>query len=327
VLVKPISTRDPFRVGIVALVVGGLLGAGILFFSVASFGTTTYTAVLEHTAGLRATESVEVYGVDSGKVTDVELRDTDVLVTFELDSDIELGDETSAEVKVATLLGTHYLQVTPAGGGDLADNRIPLERTGVPYNLQDVIEEGTQALGELDPVLLARALTEASTTLDASREEIGPALEGIGMLSEVVQSRAGQTEQLLDLTREVTGQLSDSSGDLVTLMEQANLVIEEITGRREAIRLLLTEARELLDALTDVVERTEDDLAPTVRDLELTLETLNREDRTLRRLLDVLQPTARYLANASGSGPWLDLYGENPALFTDQMRCLTTGGC
>lgn len=324
---KPLAQRDPFRIGIAAMLVGGLLGGLLLFFSVASFGTTTYTAVLEHTAGLRASESVEVYGVDSGKVTKIELRDSDVLVTFELDSDIELGDQSSAEVKVATLLGTHYLQVTPAGSGELADGQIPLDRTSVPFNLQDVIEVGTQQLGELDPVVLAQALTEASKTLNASSEEIGPALEGIGRLSEVVQARSGQTTQLLALTREVTDQLSDSSGDLITLMEQANLVITEITSRREAIRRLLTEARELLDALTTVVERTRGDLAPTIRDLNLTLDTLNKEDKTLRHLLDILQPTARYIANASGSGPWLDLYADEPALVTDQMRCLQFGGC
>ena len=65
-----------------------------------------------------------------------------------LDSDVDLGSRTEATVKVATLLGTHYLEVDPSGTGALADGTIPLERTSVPYNLQDVMESGARALDE-----------------------------------------------------------------------------------------------------------------------------------------------------------------------------------
>ena len=77
-----------------------------------------------------------------------------MVVSFVVDEGIELGSETTAEVKVATLLGTHYLQVDPQGSGNLADGRIPLDRTSVPYNLQDVLEGGTKnlrAAGRRDP--------------------------------------------------------------------------------------------------------------------------------------------------------------------------------
>ena len=43
---KPLSERDPFRIGIVAIVIGGLVGLVILVLSVVSFGTSSYTAVL-----------------------------------------------------------------------------------------------------------------------------------------------------------------------------------------------------------------------------------------------------------------------------------------
>ena len=49
----------------------------------------------------------------------------------------------------------------------------------MPYNLQDVLEQGTSALDQLDPALLARALTATSDALGASGEEVGPALDGI----------------------------------------------------------------------------------------------------------------------------------------------------
>lgn len=324
---KPMNERDPLRVGVLTLAVLALIGAAVVVLSVTTFGTRSYTAVLEHTAGLRTGEDVQVHGVISGEVTGIELQDDRVLVSFALDSDIELGSLSTATVKVATLLGTHYLEVDPAGDGALADDRIPLERTSVPYNLQDVLEEGAGALEELDPELLAEALTVMADTLGASKEEVGPALEGVARLSEVVERRSGQMGDLLAAARDVTDQLSTSSDDIVGLMEQANLVVGEITARKEAIRRLLDETTELSRALTAIVEGTEGKLQPALDDLDTVLATLNRQDRQLTRLLQVMAPAVRYVANATGSGPFIPLYLDPPAIPGDDSTCQLEGRC
>lgn len=321
------NERDPLRVGIITLAVLGLIGAAVVVLSVTSFGTKTYTAVIEHTAGLRTGEDVQIHGVNSGKVTGIELEDDHVLVTFVLDKDIELGNQTTGTVKVATLLGSHYLEVNPNGTGSLAGDQIPIDRTSVPYNLQDVIEEGTKALDKLDPELLAEALTAVAGTLGASQEEIGPALEGVARLSEVISKRSDQVGDLLASTRSVTDQLSDSSEDIVGLMKQANLVVSEITARKEAIRRLLVETTELSQALTAIVKATDGKLEPALADIKAVLKTLNSQDKQLTRLLEVMAPSLRYVANATGSGPFLPLYLKPPAIPADDTTCKFRGDC
>lgn len=318
---KPLAQRDSFRIGIVAIVCGLALGLVVLVLSVVSFGTTGYTAVLEHTAGLRKGEDVQVHGVSVGRVTGIELSDKHVVVHFVVDEGIELGSESTAEVKVATLLGTHYLDVNPRGSGGLADGRIPLERTSVPYNLQDVLEGGTENLQALDADVLAEALTAMSETLSASTGDIGPALTGVARLSEVVTTRSGQVSELLEAARSVADQLSDSSADIVGLMEQTNLVVSEVTARRESIHRLLVETTGLSDALTAIVERTREDLRPALRDVNRALTALNKEDDVLKRVLDVMAPAVRYVANATGNGPYVDLYGHDPAVPADDQLC------
>lgn len=319
-----LGRRDPFRVGLVTLVVGAVVGLLVVLVTFVSFGTRSYTAVLAQTAGLRPGEDVEVYGVPKGKVKSVRLAGDAVQVRFVLDQDIDLGDRSTAAVKVATLLGTHYLAVTPAGSGR-ADT-IPLARTSVPFNLQDVLEKGTANLEQLDPELLARALTEASKTLGATNDEIGPALTGIARLSEAVQSRSGQTGQLLTAARGVTGQLAASSADIVALMRQANLVIGEITQRRAAIHTLLTETTTLARNLGAVIDETSDDMAPAFRQLNAVLRTLRDEDATLKEVLGKVAPTVRYFANATGNGAWAELWLKDPALPPDDLGC-KLGGC
>ena len=323
---KALTERDPFRIGIVAIIVGGLIGLAIVVLSIVSFGTRSYTAVIEHTAGLRKGEDVQVHGVSVGEVTGVRLMDTSVEVTFVLDEDIELGSESSAAVKVATLLGTHYLEVNPQGPGTLADGEIPLERTIVPYNLQDVIEGGTKQLEELDAAQLARALTATSDTLARSGDDIGPALDGVTRLSQVLTKRSGQTGELLRAARAVTDQLSRSSEDIVGLMEQTNLVVSEVTARRQAIHRLLVETTSLARALTAIVTETKDDLRPALVDVNLALDTLNAQDKALRRVLQLMAPAVRYVANATGSGRFIDLFTVEPAVPTDDMLC-QMGNC
>lgn len=318
---KPMNERDPFKTGLVAIAVGLALALAIVGLSVANFGTKSYTAVLEHTAGLRVGEDVQIHGVPAGEVTGVELTGEEVLVTFVLDSGIELGNRTTATVKVATLLGNHYLEVAPRGGGTLADSTIPVERTQVPYNLQDVLESGSEALGELDAEQLAEALTAMSDTLGASKEEIGPALEGVARLSEVIANRSDQVGEVLESARSVTDQLADSSSDIVGLMRQTNLVVSEVTARSEAIHLLLTETTELSRTLEKIVKSTRGKLKPALRDLDHVVTFLNGQKETLDEILDTMAPAVRYIANATGNGPWLDLYTKDAAMLADDVRC------
>jgi len=321
---KPLGRRDPFRIGLAALAGGVVIALLVVMTTFVSFGTRSYSAVLAQTAGLRPGEDVEVYGVPKGKVKSVELAGDKVVVRFVVDKGVELGTATTAAVKVATLLGTHYLAVTPAGGGRL--DEIPLAHTSVPFNLQDVLEKGTANLEKLDPELLARALTETSKTLTATSDQIGPALTGIARLSEAVQNRSDQTGALLAAARSVTGQLSASSTDIVTLMRQADLVIAEITKRRAAIHTLLVETTTLADNLGGVIDQTKQDLGPAFRQLNAVLQTLRDEDSTLKDVLDKIAPTVRYFANATGNGPWADLWLKDPALPPDDAGC-RLGGC
>ncbi|GAC1380415.1 MAG: hypothetical protein NVSMB48_06410 [Marmoricola sp.] len=231
-----------------------------------------------------------------------------VKVTFTVDSGVHLGSQTTADVKVATLLGTHLLSLTPAGAGSLANSQIPLAQTSVPFNLQDVLNKGAQTLQQIDAAQLAKLLDTITTQLSPSTQAVGPALVGVVRLSTVIANRSGQIGDLLKAARSVTTQLSSSSGDLVALMQQTNLVVREVTSRREAIHLLLIETGKLAQNVNAIITETKADTGPALRALNGTLAQLRAQDAQLRHVLDVMAPAARYIANASGNGPYVDLF-------------------
>ncbi|MDN4163046.1 MCE family protein [Nocardioides abyssi] len=322
---KALAERDPARVGLVTIVVVALLGAGVSAAARVAPGSDRYTAVLEHTGGLRVGEEVQVAGVGVGEVTGIELGDEMVEVAFTLDDDLRLGSRTSAEVKVATLLGTHYLQVSPAGEGELADATIPAERTRVPFNLQDVIDQAVPEVDAFDTAAIERSLATVADTMEAAGGELGPALDGVRRLSGVVVRRSEDLGELLGATRDVTRRLSDSGEDLVALMRGADAILDTLRVRRETIHALLRDLAELGDQLAGVVEDTRADLAPALRDLVAVTDLLEEHAGDLRSAVRNLSLASRYFANASGTGPWLDQYV--PGATPDNLECILERTC
>lgn len=285
-----------------------------------SVGSTTYTAEIEQTGGLRVGEDVQIYGVPVGTVRDIKLTGDRVTVEFTVDNAHKLGDRTSAAVQVATFLGTHMLQVFPAGSGQIES--IPIERTEVPFNLQDVLEGGSESLTELDADQIAASLVELSKTMSATKEEIGPALRGVARLSGAIGKRSEQNAALIEATRGVSDQLARSSKDIIGLMRQSNLVFQEVTKRRQAIHRLLVNATSLSENINAVVRETRADMGPALRKLNQVLAVLRSQEATLKRLIDHMGPASGYVANATGNGPWVEMnFWQDSAIPPDDVQC------
>lgn len=318
---RGLNDRDPYHVGIaggVALAVF-LLALGAV--STLTFGQNHYVAQLEHTAGLRVGESVEVAGVGVGEVLGISLGEGVVDVEFSLDDDIQLGSRTTATVKVATFLGTHFLQVAPAGSGELQDATIPVDRTSVPFNLQDVINAAGRTLEQFDESKVSKSLEVVADAMRGTPEAAREALEGVSALSRLAADRSEQMRTLLSSSNKVTSQLADNSEQIIALLRDSNLIFDELTSRREVINQLLADSEKLADAISGVIKDNEEEFEPLMRDLTTTLELLRDNQAAIAASIDGFATTARYFANATGNGPWLDLHVPIP--LPDNVTCVS----
>lgn len=315
------------RIGLMGVAVVAIIAALIMASTIFPFGQDTYTAELEHTAGLRVGEEVQVAGVGVGKIRKIDLEGEHVRVEFTLDKDIDLGKDTTAEVKVATLLGTHFLLISPAGGGELSGQNIPMSRTRVPFNLQDVLNETGDLSEKLDVGTIRKALNTVAETMDASREEFLPALRGISDLSEMFAKRSDDLGALLESTGKFSKQLAGNSDDITVLMRQANVLMTELLSRRTALHNLLVDLRAIGTQLTSLMKENRDEIGPMLDNLNSTIELLTRNHEKLGEVAELLGPTARYFANATGAGSWLDQF--MPGGTPDTLRCSlpAQGGC
>ncbi|WP_116040902.1 MCE family protein [Amycolatopsis palatopharyngis] len=322
--------RGPVFDGAVGAAVLVLLLAAAVAFPQLTFraATNAYSAELANAAGLTDGDQVYVAGVPAGRVTGVTLAGDRVRVDFRLDRDQSLGGATSAEVKLGTILGTRYLGVRPAGTGTLPRGAsIPLERTSVPYSLNDIGSDVVTTTTELDVPMLRKMITTlARSTPDG--ELLGEALDGISRATGMVSERNGQFRELLNGVQALTTSLLDQQDTLVALLGDARLVAETLADRRETIRTLITDVHTLTTALDSVVTENEPLLGPLLADVHTITDTLDRNEAALSETLRLLGPASRYLANATGNGPWGDVSAPAGPL-PDNLLCVAglLGGC
>lgn len=312
---KRYTDAQIMRLGVITIVVMLLcMAAAFNLSKFPGFGGTSYTAVFTDASGLHDGNIVQVGGIRVGRVQDVTLENSTVVVTFEVDHGVEFGKESQASIEVLNLLGEKYLELTPAGDGQLAeDTPIPLERTEAAYDIVGVFGDLTTTTEEIDRDQLVDALDVVSTTMDQAAPEIEASFDGIARLSETVASRDAEIRELFANSKEVTQLLSDRSEDLVSLMENGDLVFQEVTKRKEAVHRLLVNARVLAKQLRGVAKDNQDQLGPALAEVDDLLTLLNSKEKELKDTLNALGPYVSILGNIIGTGPWFDAYAANLA--------------
>lgn len=302
------------RLGAITLVVMALVMAAS--FNLSKFPGLrgdSYRAEFADASGLRVGNMVQVGGIRVGRVQDITLEDSNtVVVTFEVDNDVELGKETRASVEVLNLLGEKYLDVQPAGSGEL-DAAIPVDRTESAYDIVGVFDDLTTTTERIDTDQLTKALDVVSDTTTRAAPEIEASFRGIARLSASVASRDEQIQQLLKSSRSVTKVLAARSADLVDLMKHSDLVFQEVQRRKQAVHLLLVNARDLAEQLRGIAQDNQKQLAPALKEVDDLLSLLTSKQKELKATLHALGPYVSILGNIIGTGPWFDAYAVNLA--------------
>ncbi|KQW53101.1 virulence factor Mce family protein [Nocardioides sp. Root1257] len=308
------SEARVLRLGAITLVVMALImAAAFNLGKFPGFRGTTYHAEFKDASGLHVGNMVQVGGIRVGRVQDVELKDSHtVIVTFDVDNGVEFGTDTSASVEVLSLLGEKYLELQPAGPGQLSsDDVIPVDRTQSAYDIVGVFSDLTTTTERIDTDQLSKALNVVADTTDKAAPEIEQSFRGIARLSQSVASRDDQIQALLKGSQSVSKVLAARSEDLVSLMKNSDLVFQEVQRRKQAVHLLLVNARDLATQLRGVAEDNKAQMGPALKEVDDLLSLLNSKDKQLKATLGALGPYVDILSNIIGTGPWFDAYASN----------------
>lgn len=92
-------------------------------------------------SGLKAGASVEIAGVEVGRVKGIGLQGDRAIVSLAINNDVKLYTDTIASIKTRGIIGDKYLALSPGGGGDPLSAGEKIRDTESGLDLEELVSQ------------------------------------------------------------------------------------------------------------------------------------------------------------------------------------------
>jgi virulence factor Mce-like protein len=244
-------------VALVALVVAG---AAVLVRQV-YFGPKKVSAVFTSATGIYPGDEVRVSGVEVGTIDSIIPEGTQTRLMLHIDRDVPVPADAKAVIVAPNLISARYVQLTPAyrtSGPTMPDDAvIPLERTAVPVEWDEVKEQLTRLATDLGPQSGVDG-TSVSRFIDSAAN----AMEGNGdKLRQVITELSGAARIL-----------AEGSGNIVDIIKNLQTFITALKNSNQQVMLF----QNRLATLTSVIDGSRSDLDAALKDLSVAVVEVQR---------------------------------------------------
>lgn len=320
---KPLESVSRPWLGLFSLITIAVMLVVLVVYAGLGVGKVRYRGEFAQAAQIDSGDPVTIAGIKVGQVENVTLAGDHVVVGFHVDRGTPMGPDTRAAIKLTTILGSRFLELNPAGDGELPGHTIPLANTEVPYDLQDTLAGATSTLGPVDADRFVDSIELLNANLGGVAAELPQALNHLQSMSNILADRREQLGSLLTNTETVTTMLRVQRANIGALVMQGRDVLREIATRRAAVHQLFASITTLVDRANVIIED-EPALNQMLTDAEEFMRMTADHDELLRSMLQSAPVGLRNFTNATGSGNAADVF--LPAgIFVDSWMCALSG--
>ena len=250
-----------------------------------------YTAVFSRAVQLFPGGKVRVVGVDVGEITDVRNIPGGVEVAFRVDdADVAIPANVEAAIVPMSLLGERYIQLlssTEAGPPLQSGAVIPIERTAVPSEPDELLRSLQDYFGALDPDVVGRFVGNAANLLRGTGAELNTLIGEASSLVQTLSSKRGDLAAIIVQFDRLSRALATRQEGIKDLIRTYNTVAHTLTGNRVALEGTIT-------GLSDAAEELASLLLQHRRPLNNDIRRLTRTSRTISRNIDALTQTGHW---------------------------------
>lgn len=300
------SISSEAKVGLFVLV--GLIILGYMSFRVGEYGFGLkkgylVDVVFDNAAGLEKDASVQIAGVEVGRVETIRLKDGKALVTMRILPEVKLEKDAVAAIKTHGILGEKYIEIIPGTKGEafLAEG-----------------EEITNVQRQAD---IDRLLTQLGSIADdvkvvtTSLSRVLGGEEGEESLRSIVRNTRDLTESLNKVVRqndEKFSQMISSLRDASIQMEKTFASLSEITdginkGKGTIGRLVKDDST--IDKLNKTLASLQE-ISDKINKGKGTIGKLIHDEETVDNLNETLSGINRYVTKAEQFRTFLSYRGE-----------------
>jgi virulence factor Mce-like protein len=321
---RPLENYNRSWLGFGAIAVVTVLIAAMLTVKMADVGYRHYTARFLQAAALKPGNPITVAGIPVGEVTSMTLAGDHVEAGLKVRKDVVLGADSTATIKITTILGSRYLALQPHGVSSLPDNTFDLTHTEVPYDLQEALADVTTTYEQVDSDKFAQTLGILGKQLQGLPAVLPQALANTHTLSTIIADRRDQLGALLKTTELVSNTLHRQQSNIGSLIGQGNDLIGEFVARRDSFHAMMQALTNLVQTLSGIVIDDRPELEKLLTNIRELSDMLAKHDDLLRSTLQAGPVALRGLANATGTGNAVDFNASN-GLLVDSWMCAISG--
>ncbi len=325
------SVSSEAKVGLFVLV--GLVVLGYMSFQV---GKQTFSlrkgytldVVFDSAAGLDRDASVQIAGVEVGRVEAISLKDGKALVRLRMGANVKLEKDAIAAIKTHGILGDKFVELYPGTRGadvlgpgeQIAKTEHPTDIDKLLHQIGMIADDIRGVTSSLNRVLAGQAGEEAIKSILKNAKDF------TNNLNNVIVSNEAALRAALENTRQLTGNLNQ----IVTKND------EKVTQVMDTLKTASTEIEKTFTTLSEItgsINRGEGTFGQLIKD-KTTAEKLNKtlaslqevsekinegrgsigklinDDETVKNLNEGLAGISRYVTKAEQFRTFLSYRGE-----------------
>ena len=134
------------NIGVGLFLVLGILALGYLSIKlgrVTFLGAGGYPVMVEFPSvgGLKAGSSVEIAGVEIGRVESIGLADYQARVILRVNRDVQLQEDSIASIKTKGLIGEKYVRISPGGSDKIIPPNGRIREVEAPVDFEELLSK------------------------------------------------------------------------------------------------------------------------------------------------------------------------------------------
>jgi phospholipid/cholesterol/gamma-HCH transport system substrate-binding protein len=260
------------------------------------FGDTySIFGTFESAGGVFTNQEVTYRGLQVGRVGSMTLTREAVKIEMVIDSDFDRipREGTNARILFKSAVGEQFIDLLPETDQApflQSGDEIPLERTSVPIQTEDLLRNLDAVLASLDPTALSTVIEELAVGLGGHGQDLKQLLLALDTLSQIGAERRELIASGLRAGADVQDAFNRTGDDFVRAAESLAVVAEVLARRRAEFGSTLQDAQVLDRELIALLNNSRDEINQVIADLAVITRITHSQREDLDLALEFLGP-------------------------------------
>ena len=274
--------------------------------------TYPLSVIVEDAAGLESGDPVRVAGVAVGSVTSIERipEDGTLRVDFDIDSGTEISRASTASVRLRTLLGKKYLDVSDPGTGTPLDEGgiIPLSQTVASTDVDTLLNAAEPTIEQTDVESINGVLSSIDRTLAGRGGQLRDVFVDLAALASTFADREVELVRLIQSTNQLAGVLDTRDTELRSVLDGMDLVLATLAQRGQNLTGIVDQVSTLSDTLSPLLAGNRGELGELLGQFNEVTDLLVRQQDRIDVALTQLPGLAERFYAVTSEGSWVNVY-------------------